>query len=557
MIEKPDKEHQFRYRIHLLLYLINRGVFLIRPPDERFDRLARPIAGALAKGGEFTTMIVQFLQASNLERLQAGLDKIGLLAKGLDVLSNPSESEKVLREIEPPWSGIWINTTGPTRQFMLLDEELIAEVLDNSPKMFGPTDSKRKALDRFMPLALTITEDSPAFEIRREANEKVLELGRKQHGAAPAYLEVISSAVFDRNVDPESAERIDWTFVDDIGIRVALEVVLGQNDPDVISKLRNLMVNANRRSVLISQLGAPLEISEKDAPAFRELLEKLREPVRHAVQVLFDSSDEEFEPLTDALIDHFRREENVQNPTSLIGRLAHYKSNRPGAEEHLARIRQVPHWIFAIRGTLDFLAFYTLTMLAIHPQARARAMAEVDDIAAKSDDDTTRSAEYVAGGLAFLENCIMEAGRLWPPVPLLFRRLRTPLKEGMRLKAVGLEPGDAVLIHNAALFRMGKFVGANPGKFDPDRWGLRGESGDDLRPRIEGYWQRPTVFSDGPQVCPGRDLGLFLVKTVVMKLLQAHEYTAIQHDGKPFEATDELPVVFDPFAITIERRARV
>lgn len=163
---------------------------------------------------------------------------------------------------------------------------------------------------------------------------------------------------------------------------------------------------------------------------------------------------------------------------------------------------QLPHWMFALRDTLGANTARALAAIAAHPAAASRVR---DELAAA---DLGSAAGFT--GLAYFEGCVQEAMRLWPTTPLLSRQT----SEECAVAGVRLPAGTQVLILN--LFHH-RDADAHPfaDSFAPEVWAERGPD-----PHFNH-------FSNGPQVCAGVDLSLFLAKAVLATLLEGNRYTLL------------------------------
>ncbi|MFT6328864.1 MAG: cytochrome P450 [Bermanella sp.] len=167
--------------------------------------------------------------------------------------------------------------------------------------------------------------------------------------------------------------------------------------------------------------------------------------------------------------------------TSLIG-------NCPHANAALIKpANQVPHWLFAMRDTLaENTACSLACLVSDAPGAvRLRALIEKGEF----------NAELEAG--------IQEAMRLWPTTPLLVRETLSSAALGNVVVGKGVQ----VILPNAFLHRDIN-TQADAEQFLPERW----KTATDLR-----Y----NHLSNGPQVCVGKDLALFIAQHVVRGVIGA------------------------------------
>ncbi|HSP78584.1 MAG TPA: cytochrome P450 [Myxococcaceae bacterium] len=136
-------------------------------------------------------------------------------------------------------------------------------------------------------------------------------------------------------------------------------------------------------------------------------------------------------------------------------------------------------------------------------------------------------------GLRFLEGCVQEGMRLWPTTAILVREAVTD----DTLRGRRVEAGTQVLILNGFNHR-DRSAHAFADRFTPEYW---------LDDKVDFLFNH---LSNGPQVCAGKPLALFLAKAVLARLLQSQRYTL----RRPRLAADQpLPHAFNPFRVRLER----
>jgi cytochrome P450 len=186
---------------------------------------------------------------------------------------------------------------------------------------------------------------------------------------------------------------------------------------------------------------------------------------------------------------------------------------------------QLPHWMFAMSETLATNTIRALALTAAHPAVEARVRVELDGADLTSPDGVH--------GLAYLEGCLQEAMRLWPTTLMLARETVA----ADTLEGVPVPAGLQVLIMNGFNHRDREgFPGAD--RFEPELW---------LGHRVD---RRFNHLSNGPQVCAGKPLTLFLGKAVLATLLRAGSYALRWPSLDPARP---LPHAFDHFATVLGR----
>jgi cytochrome P450 len=150
---------------------------------------------------------------------------------------------------------------------------------------------------------------------------------------------------------------------------------------------------------------------------------------------------------------------------------------------------------------------WTLYFLASHPEASAKAVAEVDAVLGPV-------AEFAAlDRLHYLDAAAMEAIRLKPVAPLIFLEANRAVDVG----GVRVEAGTPVwgVMRRTAL---DDAHFENAMSFQPERW-LHGDhvtAHDDTKRRVFG-------FGAGPRFCPGRYLAMVEIKMAVATILKRFE----------------------------------
>jgi cytochrome P450 len=183
-------------------------------------------------------------------------------------------------------------------------------------------------------------------------------------------------------------------------------------------------------------------------------------------------------------------------------------------------VQQVPQWLFAFEPA-GMAAFRALALIDAHPAWHQRVR---DELAGR---DLTSPQELPA-----LVTSVLESLRLWPTTPGILRETTSPTRWER-----GVLPAEtSVLIHAPFFHRDDQRLDVAD-RFAPELW-------DGRRPARD--W--PLVpFSDGPVVCPGRNLVLFSTSTMLAALLEQHDLRL--SDPQRLEPTDRLPSVLDPFSL--------
>ncbi|MET9859189.1 cytochrome P450 [Streptomyces smyrnaeus] len=204
------------------------------------------------------------------------------------------------------------------------------------------------------------------------------------------------------------------------------------------------------------------------------------------------------------------------------GSLAERVSRTP-APAGTDRAGQIPHWLFAYDAA-GMATLRALAVLATHPEPAGQAHRE----ATAGQPDTPRE-------LPFLRGCALESVRLWPTTPLILRESTAQTSwEGGTLPA-----GTVFALYTPYLHR------AEPAapygdSFAPRQW--TEETGREAR-------ANPALvpFSSGPAGCPGENLVLFTVSTLLAALVERHQYTLASHPQ--LRPSAPIPATLDHFAL--------
>jgi cytochrome P450 len=188
---------------------------------------------------------------------------------------------------------------------------------------------------------------------------------------------------------------------------------------------------------------------------------------------------------------------------------------------------QIPHWMFAMNETLATNTARALTLIVAHPQAEARVREEM----ALADLSSPQGIH----SLRYLEGCVQEAMRLWPTTPIL---VRETVSEDM-LGGASVPPGMQVLIFNNFNHR-DRETHPFADTFSPELW---------LNDRVNYSFNH---LSNGPQVCAGKELALFIAKAVLATLLHEDRYILQRptlDSGKP------MPYMHNYYDMRLARRS--
>ncbi|KAA0185391.1 Cytochrome P450 CYP4V33 [Hyalella azteca] len=184
--------------------------------------------------------------------------------------------------------------------------------------------------------------------------------------------------------------------------------------------------------------------------------------------------------------------------------------DRPLSDENIRA--EVDTFIFAGHESVATTINFALFLLGCHPQIQTRVVQELHEVLGEGDVTITSAA---LRGMTFLEACIKEALRLFPPFPFLSRRLHQPaVTDGYQLPE-----GTDIIIMVYCIHRDPEQF-PDPDNFNPDRF-LGAEAA-----KRHPFSFIP--FSAGPRNCIGKKFGMMEMKVVLAHLLRTFEVTCRQ-----------------------------
>ncbi len=250
------------------------------------------------------------------------------------------------------------------KSLLVLGQNGIRQVLDNSPELFAEPKIKQKGMSHFQPNAVTISRGRD-WQDRRKFNEAVLASDQPQHPHGEQFLQLINAEVEQLQ---KLKDKLVWEDFSELFQRITLQVIFGTGftDTRLTQKLQQLMRTANR--------GFLLKKSDDFADFYRQLRVQLK----------------------------------LARPGSLAESCSQTASTDNTRVEN-----QVPHWIFAMADTLAINSARALALIVSHPEDGEQARSELQQ------QDLATAAGITQ--LNYLTGCLQEAMRLWPTTPLLVR----------------------------------------------------------------------------------------------------------------------------------------
>ncbi|QWF77798.1 cytochrome P450 [Amycolatopsis sp. CA-230715] len=184
-------------------------------------------------------------------------------------------------------------------------------------------------------------------------------------------------------------------------------------------------------------------------------------------------------------------------------------------------VGQVPHWLFAFDAA-GMVTLRTLALLATHPEQDTEARAEIDGLDLGAPQ-----------ALPYLRASVLDTVRLWPTTPVLLRESTAETAWGEDTK---LPAGTEFLVFTPFFHRDGESL-PYADRFSPESW-------------LDGSAQRKPAlvpFSAGPGECPGRNVVLLVVSTMLANLVRAKRFRLVS--PPPLSPGAPLPPTIDNFGL--------
>ncbi len=161
--------------------------------------------------------------------------------------------------------------------------------------------------------------------------------------------------------------------------------------------------------------------------------------------------------------------------------------------------------------------------MAHNPEIQQACQKEIDQLFQhQNQQNEDLLFESVQGELKYLERCIIETLRLFPPVFVFIRRLITPLDIEHKGETIRLPSGTSVVVLPYMIHRKEHYY-PDPYKFDPDRF-LPEEQA-----KRHAYTYLP--FSAGNRNCLGLKFAMLEMKTIAAYILRNFDISSTDKIG--------------------------
>ncbi|CAD6223997.1 GSCOCT00005430001.2-RA-CDS [Cotesia congregata] len=144
---------------------------------------------------------------------------------------------------------------------------------------------------------------------------------------------------------------------------------------------------------------------------------------------------------------------------------------------------------------------FFLSIMGCHPDVQENVIRELDEIFGDSDRPCSFQDTLE---MKYLERCLMETLRLYPPVSIMGRRINTDLK--LTSGDYTIPRGSLIIVGTFRIHRSPKFY-PNPNMFDPDNF-----LPEKTRDR---HYYAFIPFSAGPRSCVGRKYAMLKLKILL------------------------------------------
>ncbi|XP_053665507.1 cytochrome P450 4g15 [Anopheles marshallii] len=167
---------------------------------------------------------------------------------------------------------------------------------------------------------------------------------------------------------------------------------------------------------------------------------------------------------------------------------------------------QVDTIMFEGHDTTAAGSSFFLSMMGVHQHIQDKVIQELDDIFGDSDRPATFQDTLE---MKYLERCLMETLRMYPPVPIIARSLKQDLK--LASSDLVVPAGATITVATFKLHRL-ESIYPNPDVFDPDNFLPEKQA--------NRHYYAFVPFSAGPRSCVGRKYAMLKLKIILSTILR-------------------------------------
>nr|QQL94340.1 cytochrome P450 4g15 [Prodiamesa olivacea] len=167
---------------------------------------------------------------------------------------------------------------------------------------------------------------------------------------------------------------------------------------------------------------------------------------------------------------------------------------------------QVDTIMFEGHDTTAAGSSFFLSLMGIHQDIQDKVVEELDQIFGDSERPCTFQDTLE---MKYLERCMMETLRMYPPVPVIARHMKEDLK--LASGDYVIPKGATVVVATYKLHRL-ESIYPNPEKFDPDNFLPERQA--------NRHYYAFVPFSAGPRSCVGRKYAMLKLKVILSTILR-------------------------------------
>ncbi|EGK97046.1 AGAP001076-PD [Anopheles gambiae str. PEST] len=157
---------------------------------------------------------------------------------------------------------------------------------------------------------------------------------------------------------------------------------------------------------------------------------------------------------------------------------------------------QVDTIMFEGHDTTAAGSSFFLSMMGVHQQIQDKVIQELDEIFGESDRPATFQDTLE---MKYLERCLMETLRMYPPVPIIARSLKQDLK--LASSDIVVPAGATITVATFKLHRL-ESIYPNPDVFNPDNFLPEKQA--------NRHYYAFVPFSAGPRSCVVKDTNIYI-----------------------------------------------
>ncbi|EAL40625.3 cytochrome P450 4g15 [Anopheles arabiensis] len=203
---------------------------------------------------------------------------------------------------------------------------------------------------------------------------------------------------------------------------------------------------------------------------------------------------------------------------------------------------QVDTIMFEGHDTTAAGSSFFLSMMGVHQQIQDKVIQELDEIFGESDRPATFQDTLE---MKYLERCLMETLRMYPPVPIIARSLKQDLK--LASSDIVVPAGATITVATFKLHRL-ESIYPNPDVFNPDNFLPEKQA--------NRHYYAFVPFSAGPRSCVGRKYAMLKLKIILSTILRNFRvYSDLKEEEFKLQA-DIILKREEGFQIRLEPRQR-